>query len=249
MSISWDKIGQDEEDFLKTSIYKIIDIKYVEEIIKSKRLRFLKANKWEDPFENLLFKIPIKIGGNIIKTDLLQTFADCIFGQSWTLLPESDALWRIYSQTKSSVRLKTAGEHLFKMIKSKSDDSIYCMLGDVKYKNELEIIDFIKTLKTAEDFKTDTFHEFSLFVKRKEFEHEKEFRIIFIADFDSQERKQGYIDFDIDPNTFIDEITLDPRLNDAEEKLVVDKLLSLGYTGTILKSKLYHTKDVFIELN
>lgn len=248
MSISWDSIGQDEELFLKTSIYKIIDIKYVEQIIKSKKLRFLKVNKWEDPFENLLFKIPIKINGKIVNTDVFQKISDCTFGQSWSFLSESDALWRIYSQTKNGIRIKTNGENLFKLIKSKSDNSIYCLLGDVKYKNEEDIIDFIKTLKSHEDFRTDNFHEFSLFVKRKEFEHEKEFRVIFIAGFDSVERKQGYLDFDIDPNVFIEEILLDPRLNGYEVALIASKLKSFGYTGKVEKSKLYQTKNVFIEL-
>ncbi|RMB56043.1 DUF2971 domain-containing protein [Dokdonia sinensis] len=245
--ISWDNITPQDKEDLEREVYKFIDLKYLPSIFKDKKLAFLKVNKWDDPFENFIFKSNFKINGKKVESDIFKVFANSTFGQSWTLHSETDALWRIYSPNKNSVRIKTKASKLLQMIKTKSDDSLYCMLGDVEYKTKNEFENFISKLKTHQDFRTDQFHTFTYFVKRTEFTHEKEFRVIYIADFENG-KKNEILYFNIDPNEFIIDILVDPRLTVTEFNKIKTTIRNLGYNGKIEKSSLYYWKPLNIDL-
>ena len=84
----------------------------------------------------------------------------------------------------------------------------------------------------------------SLFVKREEFEHEKEVRfLIHNANFGdtpiSDNVHDDYIDMQVEPSMFIEEVALDPRLSD--EDFEDRKVLLSSITGNIpiCKSDLY----------
>jgi hypothetical protein len=49
----------------------------------------------------------------------------------------------------------------------------------------------------------------------------------------------NFISLIVDPNDFIEEIILDPRLNSNQAKLYSEILKSLGFRNNIKKSKLY----------
>lgn len=74
-------------------------------------------------------------------------------------------------------------------------------------------------------------------MKRSEFEHEREVRLIYVEEREIEHEKLIRVPFD--PNVVFDEITFDPRLLEFErrerEALFKDK----GYTGTFTKSDLY----------
>lgn len=248
MKISWDNLTSKDKARLNQEIYKFMDLKYLLKILTENKLSFLKVNNWDDPYENFIFKSDFHIGNKKIDTNILMQFADSSFGQSWTLNTETDALWRIYSPSKNSVRIRTTIGKLYETMLTKSDDSLYCLLGDVKYKNKSDFENFSKTLKSPTDFKTDKFHEFSYFVKRKEFEHEKEFRAIYISDFIFEKFQDPILNFDVIPNNFIIDILLDPRLNAQEVDTVKDEIIKAGYSGNIEQSSLYYWKPLKINL-
>lgn len=93
-------------DWVRTGLYRISNI-----------------CKWEDPYENYLLKCPLldRFGLRISKIVLP------LYGQCWTTLPESDAMWRIYSKISRGqandtvdsceigVRIKTTAERLQKL--------------------------------------------------------------------------------------------------------------------------------------
>lgn len=95
-------------------IYKYIPLKYVLMMVGNKQLLMNKVNSWEDPYENFFYKEDFKMpdGRQVSALDL----TNGIFGQSWTLLEESDAMWRIYSQNKDAIKIKTTAEKLFNII-------------------------------------------------------------------------------------------------------------------------------------
>lgn len=70
---------------------------YVLEMFKTNELYMGKVKTWEDTYENFYLKQDFRVGGRIMRADHL---ADCFYGQSWTLLSESDAMWRVYSNVK-----------------------------------------------------------------------------------------------------------------------------------------------------
>jgi len=249
MKVSWDHLTVDDKKSLKRDIFKFIDFKYLASIINDKKLAFLKINTWEDPYESFVFKSTFKIDGEIIDSSILLPFVNYSYGQSWTLLPESDALWRIYSPNLTSVRIRTSAEKLYKIMLTESDDSLYCLIGDVSYMSKNEFEQFAKTLKTDKDFMTDEFHKFSYFVKRSEFEHEKEFRAIYISDYESKKKEKEILHFKINPNEWIKDIVLDPRLSDKEVDNMKKKISKLGYEGLVRRSEMYYWKPLEINLN
>ena len=64
-------------------------------------------NQWDDQWEAILAKVPT-VNDKGERELLRYSFHQDIFGQSWTLLEESDAMWRIYSPTKTGLQLKTS---------------------------------------------------------------------------------------------------------------------------------------------
>jgi hypothetical protein len=90
-------------------------------------------------------------------------------------------------------------------------------------------------------------------MKRKEFIHENEVRILVnIAVFDKGQRDQridgALYKIPINTNDFIDEICIDPRLCDAEAKVLKKKMKSLGYSGAINQSELYKLRVTHIKM-
>ena len=88
---------------LDKPIYKYIPLKYVLEMFKTKKLYISKVKSWEDTYENFFLKQEFRVFGKILKADHI---ADQIYGQSWTLLNESDAMWRIYSNIKKITMIR-----------------------------------------------------------------------------------------------------------------------------------------------
>ena len=79
---------------LDTPIYKYIPFKYLKLMIQKSNLYFGRVSSWEDVYENWFLKeqMVLSSGEKGRATDLIQG----VFGQSWTLQEESDAMWRIY---------------------------------------------------------------------------------------------------------------------------------------------------------
>ena len=85
-------------------------------------------------------------------------------------------------------------------------------------------------------------------MKRNAFEHEKEIRILYRIDRDSIDRTKVVEKFMIDPNDFIDDILLDPRIDEQTENLYRQIIKLLGFNGNIYKSTLYLLEPVKISM-
>jgi hypothetical protein len=92
-------INLSEKDFDRP-IYRILPMNRLIEILLNKELAFPKVNLWEVVYENFFLKAySNEIAG--FKEDI-----ERYFGQCWSFIKDSDALWRIYSNDKQSVRIK-----------------------------------------------------------------------------------------------------------------------------------------------
>ena len=87
-------------------------------MLETKVLRLDNIKKWEDVYENFVDKEDI----NLLNSSREEMMPTVYYGQSWTTREESDAMWRIYSNAGSAVRVKTVYPLLF------------CALGDWNYK-------------------------------------------------------------------------------------------------------------------
>lgn len=170
-------------------IYKYIPLKYLVSLLKSKKMRFNKVTSWEDPYENFLQRQSFlnTAGEKINIENMFATY----YGQCWTLLNESDAMWRIYSVKtedlkkndniidETAIKIKIESSLLEREINKSISDNDYWELccKDVKYTDEDEIDNALNHLP-LDDYRVQELFMKSLFVKRKAFDHEREFRII-----------------------------------------------------------------------
>lgn len=234
------RVGISDKE-MKKSIYRFISFEKLLEIIIERQIQLIKPKFWEDPFENYLSKC------NIFYNEKSADFAslqEMIFGQCWTLTPESDALWRIYSTDKKGIRITSKLYKLDASVYQQGQSFIckvnYATKDSIKkhFSNITELNDLLNTRQQIETY----------LWKRKEFEHEREIRVLNVVDTSSIDINVNYKTFYIDPNDFIDEICFDPRMDSQIENIYFKTIKALNYFGKITKSNLYSFEPVTINL-
>lgn len=254
---NWRELGliknvpiEEQRAFCNVPIYQILPVKYLIKIFRNNSLRFNNIlQSWEDPYELFMLKQKITVEGFPNFNAPLELQKN-YYGQCWSLNKDSDAMWRIYSPDKESVRIKTTVMKMINVLKqTRAMMRVAPLFGKVKYLTQDKITEWL--LKTQNDKKLWIFDCFSrsLFVKRCEFEHENEIRfLIHNGNFDDAPTYDNvyddYIDMQVEPSTFIEEIALDPRLSD--EDFEDRKILLSSITGNIpiCKSDLYTFKPI-----
>ena len=231
---------------LNRSIYKYIPLKHVITMLKKNKLYVGKVANWEDVYENFLLK------QNFIYRDVFLNanyLMELIYGQCWTTLSESDAMWRIYSNPKKlndvAIRVRTSAQKLFDAVYTSNDCMYTTSIGNVEYFYKKEIMDWIRSLNihSAHDIGINIVP--SLYKKRKPFLHEKEVRIIIKLNLDMGE---GLL-YDINPEAFFDDFVIDPRLNTETTNKIAKKLINLGVNvNKVKQSQLYTFTPTVIKL-
>lgn len=244
-------------------LYKIIDIKNLQYILADNKLYVDKVSSWEDPYENFF----LKANHQSPKYDFsAEHWSPYIFGQSWSLKPESDAMWRIYSRpgkdnefVKSKngwkenmrcftgVRLKTAADRLLDACYVDDSSMALLWMGKVLYADEQQIWSHLQQVIKDSSNYNDIFGQ-SYFYKRKEFDHEEEFRMVysFSTEYRNEPQKcADRISFPINVPNFIDEFMLDPRIDSDSEEFLKKLLINMGVDQSkIVKSDLYSFKGM-----
>jgi hypothetical protein len=240
-----------------TTIYRIHPYRHLAELLSGK-LVLPATRRWTDPYENLIAwcaydfigddgKIKqVFLGGNRFPT----------FGQCWTTIPESDALWRIYSHVDSNlginsffspdegVRLRTTARKLVNCLAGGMGEANRdkCYMVRVNYLEEDQIRQHIANMVAAhrdKAFSDVAGHADALAMKRTPFQHESEVRLLYI-DCDRKFEAQEQIEIPIDVNSVIEEITLDPRIMQGGGELKRREWLEQnGFKNAIKTSLLY----------
>lgn len=241
-------INLEYEDFEKTPVYRIFRLEDALELFNSKEITLVKAKLWEDPYENFIFKCNAKYNNNPINISSLQ---EQVFGQCWSLLPESDAMWRIYSTEHTGIKIKSNLEKIFDVIfdKSKITSQASSYIGSVDYKSLEEIKKYFSNPSNTNLLGIQGPNLIkSLLLKREEFEHEKEVRLLYFVDSESIKKENNIIKFEVNPNDLVEEICFDPRISERYFKLYKQTFRKLGYNGQIIKSNLYDFEGIDIEI-
>lgn len=223
-------------------LYRYMNYAHLVKFIKSHKYIISNIRKWEDPYENYLSKCFLidKYNKRASRVTLEH------YGQCWTKKKESDAMWRIYSTIKRSksgklnkklmgIRIKSRPSQL-QALPCKVSGSNRGFLGSVKYLPQ-QLIDSELVNLSFNSFGEywDKWEEV-FFIKRKEFEHEKEFRMVFSCGVNAEKVIATICPFD-----FIQEIVFDPRLTIVEYDEFRSELLELDFPASKIKlSQLYH---------
>jgi hypothetical protein len=167
---------------LDVPIFRVFSVERLIQVFDEKKITLVKPEKWDDPFENLVFQ------GTAIGNDGIRIHFDNIrksfYGQCWTLnTDESDALWRIYSSDKKGVRVKSTIQKLFDTFFNPNDNwaLISYFIGRVAYDTAANLKAHLENPAVLHDYIFDTSARgqvMTLLWKRTEFQHEEEVRII-----------------------------------------------------------------------
>lgn len=223
-------------------VYRHFPIERFKQMLEDRQWALVKFGEWQDPFENFIYsaKATTKDGTPLS----LDNLKNCVFGQSWSLHEETDALWRIYSRDKRSVKVRVRAANLFDGLYGTGENTaLHLYFGKVIYKPVSDIEALMRDQKKIHDSlfrRTDGAGMIDyLLVKRIEFEHEKEARVIFHTVTDDPRNGSKFLTFSADPNSIVEEVVLDPRLNDSEASSLIDEIRGAGYAGEVRKSSLY----------
>lgn len=231
-----------------TTIYKFMPLEYLIYLLRHHQLRVSKVDAWEDPYENFLLKQHLRSSSQPqVQTEDVR---NAIFGQSWTLCEDSDAMWRIYSQwnchdllpNRCAVRIRLKVKNLRSAVEQWSEQNSPdspCYIREVSYCPQQDIDRWLNGLNlNIQDLSKHIVE--SQFMKRDTFIHEKEVRLLYAVDSTSSLCKRPFLEIPINPDLLIDEYCLDPRLTPEQDKMVQYVLEHYGVKKTsIVKSALY----------
>jgi len=237
---------------LDTPIYRVFPIERLLQFFNEKKNTLVKPAMWDDPFENVIYQqTAIYHTGETIYFDNIR---ECFYGQCWTLnTEETDALWRIYSPSKNGIRVKTTLKKLWDTFYNDNDPNamISYYLGKMIYESEPDIKAFLEDPVNLKSMILSSGKESvqSLLIKRNEFKHEDEVRIIYFGQKEHYDLKKNIFQYNIDPNELIDELFFDPRFDKGLYNAMVNEFKRLGFNKTINQSKLYQLPKYNLRLN
>lgn len=222
-------------------IFRIIPFTHLLELLSNSKLTLVKPKLWDDPYENFLFKQTVKVeSGDIIP---LKKIEESVYGNCWTLNSDSDFSWRVYAPTKEGIQIESTVGKLHDHLNEKmpNNPTKFIKVGKVQYRTWEEIR---KIYEQKNGFSPmEIIGTFSLFMKRLEFVAENEIRVI-AENFESHEEDTW--ELDLDPNTLINNILIDPRLSDRKFAVIKKVIQVMGYKGKINHSNLYSSPQMNI---
>lgn len=232
-----------EEEY-DSPIYRIFSIDRLLELFELKKNTIVRPILWDDPFENLVFK-----SNGIMNSSTKIVFGnrDNFYGQCWSLHRETDAMWRIYSPDKNGVKVKTTIRKLLESLYEKAEfNVISCWIGKVEYLSQKAILEEFSTAGIMKPVIMDQSGKgqvSTLLLKREEFAHEKEVRLIYNRENSNMEEK--IYQYEINLLELIDQIVFDPRMSDYTIAAITGFLKSKGFSKYMGKSKLYQLPKNF----
>ncbi|MGO7371741.1 DUF2971 domain-containing protein [Rhizobium leguminosarum] len=222
--------GQD----LDAHVYRVMPMKRFYELFGNKQNVLVRPSKWEDPFENFILNARARLSdGTIVSFGFNNDF----YGQCWTKLTSSDALWRIYSPDRTGVRVRTTVRKLLTTLQAPLGEWApeQAFVGKVLYLGDEKLVSFGNEV-FREGLNSRALAE-TLLVKRIAFRHEREVRLLYFEKDKGQEDTYAYA---VDPHALIDQVMLDPRLLRADADAKKDEIRKrTGFKGTVLHSLLY----------
>lgn len=215
------------------NIYRVTSVHRLVEFFKTQQNTISRPHLWNDPFENFILR-----GQGRLSTGETVSFGmrDSVYGQCWTLLRESDAMWRIYSPDNNGVKIKSTIRKLFESLYNSdppNNKDVSCFIGKVEYLSQKKLC--LKKINILDS--TGAGIAKTLLIKRKAFSHEKEVRLIYI---DQERRIQPNIfQYELNPCELIEQMVFDPRMNKYLYDLYKDSFRRMDFTGKIIQSGLY----------
>lgn len=176
-------------------LYRFISFETFINLVVMKKDMFKRPCKWDDTYEGFMLAL---LDRNDKRKDVIKALFETVssqnpyntinnfsklwyakwlcYGQCWTTTTENDAMWRIYSYDKKSIRIQSTKSRIKDMIRKSPITSGFDIdIEEVKYDVVDDEIFFKEQMNLLNETKKVTN---PFFHKRKEFEHEQETRVI-----------------------------------------------------------------------
>lgn len=204
-------------------LYHILPFHRLVEVFETENLYFSSPRAWEDPYET-------RVGGDQVNS---------VFAQCWCKLGVSDAMWRIYSPDRLSVRIKTTSDMLTEHVRGGLSNR-----GE-RYRVRRRSVDYFLTsdlkraITEAQAQASGVGRKLApLFIKRRAFKHESEYRTV-VYDRNADESSKGLF-VPVKPHKLILSVLVDPRAPDAIVEVFKFFLKEkVKFKGRVAKSTLY----------
>lgn len=156
----------------ETRIWRYINFKKFVDLLEKRALFFSRADKLSDQFEGSIPKPTIRTRKNISdsisfdrSSQYTKAFKKVVLVNCWHMNDfESDAMWKLYLKEANGVAIQSTFKNLVQCFDADTKNIVY--IGKVNYI----------------DYNIDSFQEGNIFqpyiFKRKEFQHERELRVI-----------------------------------------------------------------------
>ena len=220
-------------------IYRFMEAEHLAEWLVTGKTRLNNPETWPDPFEKFTRE------NFFPKTKPINYENGKVFALCFSRDGISDALWKIYSPSKNSLRISTTiGALREELALSQELMEGQTFIGKVKYTSGLDIRKKVETITLRKNASTKSI-ALALMEKRKPFKFEEEIRVI---SFFSKTKKsnKAYLKFSIDPHKVIDTILMDPRIPKHQEKMYFDYFSSVcKFKNSISKSTIYEKVGKF----
>ena len=238
-----------QPDELDTPIYRVFDVAHLIDAFEQDNNTLVTPAKWDDPFENVILRMKWTLKGG---TRFGNAMRDQVYGQCWSTKAESDAMWRIYSPQRQGVRVTTTPRALLTSlwVAVPKNPELSSFIGSVEYYDTDELYRHLKDrLSVAEGLidPTGQSQALSLLIKRREFDHEHEVRLIHI-DLVGAARPDGLFQYAMNPRTLFTHLQFDPRLAESMVDVFMQHLRGpCDYDGLIDQSSLYSLPDDLLD--
>ena len=218
-------------------VYRIVKTEHLFKFLRARENVLVKPECWDDPFENFILKSHFIRKGEPV----MIAHRDYFYGQCWTLQQASDAMWRIYSPDSRAVRIRSTIRKLAESLRDWRGEwsSQEAYVGKVRYLKNQDLLAFGRSIHQCHKGPL-TYKNLAatLLVKRPAFKHEREIRLLFTP-HDFHNFTDPIVHYPVEPNDFVDQVTLDPRMDKADAAALTKKIADAGFHGPIRRSLLY----------
>jgi hypothetical protein len=198
-------------------VYRIISQTRLFEMFAERVNTLVNPVLWDDPFENFIRQFKGRLpSGEIVEFAQRHDF----FGQCWTLLGGTDAMWRIYSSDTQSVRIKVRVKTLVESLAISAKGIV--LAGRVRYLSSDGLLKWARRVLHDDQDPDVRLLGRTLLVKRAAFAHENEVRLLYMNL--GGETRGNLFQYRIDPHRFIEEMIVDPRLTAEQAAGVVNEI-------------------------
>jgi hypothetical protein len=241
---------EDENKLLsgEQRIHRIFPFDRFIDLVRTRKLTFVKPKLWKDPYENLMNR-PIQMDDG--RTIRVPHYEDDLFAQCWSLEYESDAMWRIYSGDERGVLVSANAATLYRTAESTYPwPTEQLFLGKVEYlsehalKQKFESHEFLRSVLKSGMYSSGVAQ--TLLYKRDSFKHEAEVRWIISRHISNIPGDVHHLPINLEAS--ITKVTLDPRLSDEDMERQIFLIRSAGYSGEVVQSSLYGMPELSLAI-